>query len=86
MKITYSSNPDFYKFSNNHKSEFIFFKWGIVISNTSKTFQDIEKYNVELDKVEQVKGFLRVSKFYNLTKKFPFIKEDSILTQTILEV
>ena len=86
MNIAYSKNPDFYEFKNKYNNEFIFFKWGIVLSNTPKSIQKIDKYNIEEDKIETAKGYIRTSKFYKLINKFPYIKEDSRLTQTILEV
>ena len=84
MKVAFTKEPDFYIFSNKHKSEYIFFGYGLIVSNTSEE-TDIEIYNYKKDKIENGKGYIRTSFFYKLVWKYPFFKKDSVLTQTILK-
>lgn len=84
MKVWYSAEPDTFKFSNKHKYEYIFFKYGIILSKTTKEKQEIEVYNLKKDMVEVGKGYIRKSNYYKLQWKFPFYKLESTLTQTIL--
>ena len=84
MKLAWTENPDFYQYSNKHKYEYVFFTFGVILSKTTKDKLLIEVYNPTKDTVEPGYGYLRVSKIYTLSSKFPFYALKNTLTQTIL--
>lgn len=84
MKIGFTNNPDFYKFSDKHFIEITFFKYGWIFSLTNFNMKIVDRYNVKTDEIEEALGYMRISKIYKFNNKFPYIREDSIITQTIL--
>ena len=83
MKIGFTDNPDTYKFSNRFNFELIFFKAGVIVSKTPKKPTLVDFYEVSSDTIIKKQGHKRVSKFYKLKNKYPFIELDSSFSQTI---
>jgi hypothetical protein len=79
----FTATPDTYIFSNDIRTEIVFYKGGFIFSTTSSDVLEIEVYKPLTDTVESGVGYKRKSLFFLFTKKMPFLKINYTLKRTI---